>query len=138
VNQCADKLLVWYDHHHRPLPWRQKVNIYYTWVSEVMSQQTTLAVVVPKFLEFIKHLPTVYDLAACDEQDLRNWHSVGTLLTNESSGKKAAFLGDRGSRSERASGNAEHQTATLVTTRRGTVERLVVRKLNLWLLPINK
>lgn len=40
VNHCAKKLITWYDEHHRPLPWRQKLNIYQIWVCEVMSQQT--------------------------------------------------------------------------------------------------
>jgi hypothetical protein len=29
------------------------------------------------------------------DQDLRNWHSVGIHLTNQSSGRKAALLGDK-------------------------------------------
>jgi len=75
---CVENLLEWYDNHQRLLPWRQEVNIYHTWVSEVMSQQTVLAVVVTKFSEFIKQLPTVYDLAACDEETLRQlWSGLG-------------------------------------------------------------
>ncbi|MBE9190478.1 A/G-specific adenine glycosylase [Gloeocapsopsis crepidinum LEGE 06123] len=75
---CVENLLDWYDNHQRLLPWRQEINIYHTWVSEVMSQQTVLAVVVPKFSEFIKQLPTVYDLAACDEETLRQlWSGLG-------------------------------------------------------------
>lgn len=68
MNHCAKKLIAWYDHDHRLLPWRQSRNIYHTWVCEVMSQQTTLAVVVPKFLEFVQQLPTVYDLASASDE----------------------------------------------------------------------
>ncbi|MDF5724382.1 MAG: A/G-specific adenine glycosylase [Rhizonema sp. PD37] len=75
---CTKKLIAWYDKHHRLLPWRQTRNIYHTWVCEVMSQQTTLAIVTPKFAEFVKHLPTVDDLAACDEEKLRQlWSGLG-------------------------------------------------------------
>jgi A/G-specific adenine glycosylase len=75
---CVENLLEWYDNHQRLLPWRQEINIYHTWVSEVMSQQTVLAVVVTKFSEFIKQLPTVYDLAVCDEETLRQlWSGLG-------------------------------------------------------------
>ncbi|PPS43566.1 A/G-specific adenine glycosylase [Chroococcidiopsis sp. TS-821] len=75
---CVEKLLQWYDNHQRYLPWRQEINIYHTWVSEVMSQQTVLAAVVPKFSKFIEQLPTVYDLAKCDEETLRQlWSGLG-------------------------------------------------------------
>lgn len=78
LNSCTKKLLKWYDNHQRLLPWRQEINVYHTWVSEVMSQQTVMAVVVIKFSEFIKQLPTVYDLAACDEETLRQlWSGLG-------------------------------------------------------------
>ncbi|MUL38145.1 A/G-specific adenine glycosylase [Gloeocapsopsis dulcis] len=78
LNSCTKKLLEWYDNHQRLLPWRQEINVYHTWVSEVMSQQTVMAVVVIKFSDFIKQLPTVYDLAACDEETLRQlWSGLG-------------------------------------------------------------
>ena len=35
VNHCAKKLIVWYDQDHRPLPWRQKINIYHSWVCNI-------------------------------------------------------------------------------------------------------
>lgn len=93
INQYAKELLTWYDHHHRPLPWRQKINIYHTWVCEVMSQQTTLAVVVPKFSEFVKHLPTVYDLAKCDEEQLRQlWAGLGYYARARNLKKGARFI----------------------------------------------
>lgn len=93
MNQCAKKLLAWYDRHYRPLPWRQKINIYHTWVCEVMSQQTTLAVVVPKFSEFVKHLPTVHDLANCDEQILRQlWSGLGYYARARNLKKGAKFI----------------------------------------------
>ncbi len=93
MNRCAEKLLAWYDHHYRPLPWRQEINIYHTWVCEVMSQQTTLAVVVPKFSEFINHLPTVHDLAACDEETLRQlWSGLGYYARARNLNKGAKFI----------------------------------------------
>ncbi|PIG93865.1 A/G-specific adenine glycosylase [Gloeocapsopsis sp. IPPAS B-1203] len=78
MHSDAEKLLTWYNNHKRRLPWREEINVYHTWVSEVMSQQTVLAVVVTKFSEFIKQLPTVYDLAECDEETLRQlWSGLG-------------------------------------------------------------
>lgn len=78
MNHYAQELIAWYDQHHRPLPWRTQINTYHIWVCEVMSQQTTLAVVIPKFSEFLKQLPTVYDLAVCDQEKLRQlWSGLG-------------------------------------------------------------
>ncbi|NMF66763.1 A/G-specific adenine glycosylase [Brasilonema octagenarum UFV-OR1] len=58
-----------------------------------MSQQTTLAVVVPKFSEFVKHLPTVYDLAACDQEILRQlWSGLGYYARARNLNKGAKFI----------------------------------------------
>jgi A/G-specific adenine glycosylase len=93
VNQCAKEVLTWYDHHHRPLPWRQEINIYHTWVCEVMSQQTSLAVVIPKFSEFVKQLPTVDELATCDEETLRQlWSGLGYYARARNLKKAAQFI----------------------------------------------
>jgi A/G-specific adenine glycosylase len=93
VNEYAEELLAWYEKHHRLLPWRQKIDIYHTWVCEVMSQQTTLAVVIPKFSEFVKQLPTVYDLATCDEETLRQlWSGLGYYARARNLKKGAVFI----------------------------------------------
>jgi A/G-specific adenine glycosylase len=52
-------LLFWYKNNKRPFPWREKVDPYSSWISEVMSQQTTMAVVLPRFEIFLKSLPTL-------------------------------------------------------------------------------
>jgi A/G-specific adenine glycosylase len=93
INQYAKELLIWYDHYHRPLPWRQNINIYHTWICEVMSQQTTLAVVIPKFSEFVQQLPTVNDLASCDEETLRQlWSGLGYYARARNLKKGAQFI----------------------------------------------
>lgn len=38
-------LLKWYRKNKRTLPWRDRNNAYYTWVSEVMLQQTRVEAV---------------------------------------------------------------------------------------------
>ncbi len=47
----AARLLAWYDAHRRVLPWRaragEKPDPYRVWLSEIMLQQTTVAVVGP-------------------------------------------------------------------------------------------
>jgi A/G-specific adenine glycosylase len=72
------KLLAWFDHHRRELPWRRDRDPYRIWVSEVMLQQTTVAAVVPYFERFVSAFPTLGDLAAADEQIvLRHWSGLG-------------------------------------------------------------
>ena len=43
--QIVEPLLKWYDIHKRTLPWRVSGNPYYTWVSEIMLQQTRVEAV---------------------------------------------------------------------------------------------
>ncbi len=72
------RLLAWYRRAARPLPWRRGKNVYHTWVSEIMLQQTQVATVEPYFERFTAAFPTVADLAAADEQDvLRLWEGLG-------------------------------------------------------------
>ena len=40
LENIAQPLLKWYDKNKRTLPWRDKNNAYYTWVSEIILQQT--------------------------------------------------------------------------------------------------
>lgn len=63
----AEPLLKWYDKNKRILPWRDKDNAYYTWVSEIMLQQTRVEAVKPYFQRFIQELPDVAALAAAPE-----------------------------------------------------------------------
>lgn len=77
-------LLSWYALEKRSFPWRDEfysnlhTHIYHTWVCEIMSQQTTLAVVLPRFNQFIKTLPNLNDLANCSDELLRYlWSGLG-------------------------------------------------------------
>jgi A/G-specific adenine glycosylase len=71
-------LLSWYDVHKRPLPFRSGVTPYRTWVSEIMAQQTTMAVVVPAFTRFLARFPDIKTLADADEAEvLKMWAGLG-------------------------------------------------------------
>lgn len=71
-------LLQWYQRHQRKLPWRQINNPYYTWVSEIMLQQTRVDTVIPYFERFIKQFPTLDALADAPEEDvLKAWEGLG-------------------------------------------------------------
>jgi len=72
------RLLRWYGKHARVLPWRANRDPYRIWLSEVMLQQTTVAMATPYFEGFVATFPTVHDLAAADEQRiLRMWEGLG-------------------------------------------------------------
>ena len=66
----ASTLLEWYRRARRDLPWRGTTDPYRIWVSEVMLQQTRVAVVVPRYKAFLECYPTVEALAAADVEDL--------------------------------------------------------------------
>ncbi len=72
------ELLGWYDRSKRDLPWRQTNDPYAIWVSEIMLQQTRVAVVIERYTAFLERFPTVKALAEADEQDvLALWSGLG-------------------------------------------------------------
>lgn len=78
LNEIVKPLLEWYDGNKRELPWRDKNNAYYTWVSEIMLQQTRVEAVKPYFARFIHELPDVQALAECPEEKLlKLWEGLG-------------------------------------------------------------
>jgi A/G-specific adenine glycosylase len=78
VNTPREPLLRWYDTARRDLPWRASRDPYRVWLSEVMLQQTTVAVVVPFYARFLARFPDLPSLAAADEDEvLRLWSGLG-------------------------------------------------------------
>ena len=78
LDLIAEPLLEWYDRNKRSLPWRDKNNAYYTWVSEIMLQQTRVEAVKPYFRRFTEALPDVASLAAAPEERLTKlWEGLG-------------------------------------------------------------
>ncbi|CAL4324486.1 Adenine DNA glycosylase [Buchnera aphidicola (Chaetosiphella stipae setosa)] len=53
-------MINWFHFHGRKnLPWQKKPNVYKTWISEIMLQQTQVQVVIPYFKKFIKKFPNI-------------------------------------------------------------------------------
>ena len=78
LNKIVDPLVDWYRENRRALPWREQKNAYYTWVSEIMLQQTRVEAVKPYFQRFISELPDPAALAACPEEKLlKLWEGLG-------------------------------------------------------------
>lgn len=71
-------LMPWYREHARELPWRGVRNPYATWLSEIMLQQTRVATVTGRYVEFLRQFPTVEALAAAPEDSvLALWSGLG-------------------------------------------------------------
>ncbi len=78
VREEADRLLQWFYGHARILPWREDKDPYRVWVSEIMLQQTRVEAVIPYFNRFMKELPTLKELACCEEGPLlKLWEGLG-------------------------------------------------------------
>jgi len=81
IRRLRSRLLAWYDATHRDLPWRRGPwarDPYAIWVSEVMLQQTQVAVVVPFYERFLARFPKIQHLAAAGEADvLALWSGLG-------------------------------------------------------------
>jgi len=78
LKEIAKPLLAWYDVNARILPWRENVNPYRVWISEVMLQQTRVEAVKSYFERFMKALPTIQALAEIeDDYLLKLWEGLG-------------------------------------------------------------
>ena len=72
------RLLAWFAEHGRDLPWRQTRDPYCVLVSEVMLQQTQVSRIVPRYLAWLVHWPTVDALAAAPRGEvIREWQGLG-------------------------------------------------------------
>ena len=76
--QLPDALLPWYRENRRELPWRQDREPYHIWLSEIMLQQTRVEAVKGYYARFLEVLPTVADLARCEDDMLHKlWEGLG-------------------------------------------------------------
>jgi A/G-specific adenine glycosylase len=72
------ELLAWFRANGRDLPWRRTRDPYAILVSEVMLQQTHVARVVPRWVEWLERWPDVEALAAASPADvIRAWQGLG-------------------------------------------------------------
>ena len=74
----SNKLVNWYQANKRDLPWRNTVNAYHIWLSEIILQQTRVVQGMPYYMAFIKEFPNVEDLAnASEDKVLKMWQGLG-------------------------------------------------------------
>ena len=78
LEKIVDPLLQWFGENARVLPWRENPAPYRVWVSEIMLQQTRVEAVKPYFERFMERLPTIQELAECQEDSLlKLWEGLG-------------------------------------------------------------
>ncbi len=87
------QLLEWYQENQRDLPWRRSRDPYAIWVSEIMLQQTRVAVVVERYKAFLERFPTLVSLALAPEQGvLALWSGLGYYRRARMLHKAAQFV----------------------------------------------
>src|SRR5262245_53451365 len=78
IERLVPALTQWFSRSARDLPWRQTLDPYATWVSEVMLQQTQVKTVVPYWTRWMRALPNAAALAdAAEHQVLKLWEGLG-------------------------------------------------------------
>jgi A/G-specific adenine glycosylase len=81
-------LLRWFDRKKRMLPWRGETNPYRILVSEIMLQQTRVAVVEERYVRFLRQFPSLSRLARARQTSvLAAWSGLGYY-------RRARFLHD--------------------------------------------
>jgi A/G-specific adenine glycosylase len=76
--KAMQELKEWFLEHQRDLPWRENKTSYRVWISEVMLQQTQVAVVIPYFHRWMQKFPTVQILAEAPlEEVIKAWEGLG-------------------------------------------------------------
>jgi A/G-specific adenine glycosylase len=95
IARLRRQLLEWYARNARDLPWRRNSNPYAIWVSEIMLQQTRVAVVVDRYQAFLVRFPTLVSLALAPEEDvLALWSGLGYYRRARMLHKAARFVAD--------------------------------------------
>jgi A/G-specific adenine glycosylase len=89
----SPRIIAWYQHNRRDLPWRHTRDPYKIWLSEVILQQTRVAQGMPYYLRFVEAYPTVFDLAAAPEQEvMRLWQGLGYYSRARNLHQTAQFI----------------------------------------------
>src|SRR5260370_2935790 len=78
IEQLQASLLQWYRRVKRDLPWRATKDPYRIWISQIMLQQTRVALLIPSYERFLARFPDVESLANAPEANLlAMWAGLG-------------------------------------------------------------
>ena len=96
TKDMTDALMLWFDEHHRKMPWRGSKDSYHIWVSEMMLQQTQVATVEKYFHAWVERFPDVYSLADAELKDvLKVWEGLGYYTRARNFHKGAKYIVSR-------------------------------------------
>jgi A/G-specific adenine glycosylase len=77
-DEFVAKIEVWYQHNKRNLPWRDKINPYHIWLSEIIMQQTRMDQGLDYYKRFVETYPDIFKLAIAPIDDvLKIWQGLG-------------------------------------------------------------
>ncbi|NEX21481.1 A/G-specific adenine glycosylase [Thiorhodococcus mannitoliphagus] len=93
----AQRVLHWRDEHGRTdLPWQQRRTPYRVWISEIMLQQTQVAVVIPYFERFMARFPNQIALADAPlDEVLAHWSGLGYYARARNLHRAARLIRDQ-------------------------------------------
>ena len=79
MKRFSTRVVAWqWQHGRHGLPWQANRDPYRVWLSEIMLQQTQVAVVLPYYARFLARFPDVQALAAAPLDDvLQLWAGLG-------------------------------------------------------------
>ena len=78
MHPFSQKIIFWYEHNKRDLPWRNTRDPYLIWLSEIILQQTRVDQGMSYYLKFVGEFPTVKQLAKADnEKVMKLWQGLG-------------------------------------------------------------
>ena len=78
MQEFSNRLIDWYAGNKRDLPWRNTVDPYKIWVSEIILQQTRVDQGLGYYLRFVERFPDVFALeAATEDEVLKYWQGLG-------------------------------------------------------------
>ena len=76
--EFSNRLIDWYFDHRRDLPWRNTVDPYKIWISEIILQQTRVDQGLNYYLRFVERFPDVFALSeAAEDEVLKYWQGLG-------------------------------------------------------------
>jgi A/G-specific adenine glycosylase len=93
MNQFTTQIHLWYRVNKRELPWRNTLEPYKIWISEIILQQTRVEQGKTYYLNFIERFPTLKHLAeATEEEVLKIWQGLGYYSRARNLHQTARFI----------------------------------------------
>jgi A/G-specific adenine glycosylase len=91
--EITDSLIAWYERNKRELPWRNTVDPYLIWMSEIILQQTRVDQGMDYYLKFVARFPDIQALASAPRDEVfKLWQGLGYYNRAENMVKTARLI----------------------------------------------